>query len=181
MTSRPLPAIWTTFGTTASNVATRKLNLPGTLNLTLPLSRPKASTPRSKVPSTPIRSTVTPELLCGVVAGGGPVVVAGVPKASDARSTPIAIVSTSMPSGLKPTSAIPIVGVCSVSGPSWIVPVAGSAPGAAGESVKVWLSPARLRVPVVVLKLSVSVLKNSTVIAPAWKRPIAFLVSLSLR
>ena len=45
----------------ASNGRRRKLNLPATLHA-LPLSRPKASTPRSNVPSTPISSTLTPVL-----------------------------------------------------------------------------------------------------------------------
>ena len=95
------------------------------------------------MPSTPIRSTVTPVLRLGV--GGWPGAVRRAPKASVARSTPIAIVSTSRPSGLKPTSAMPIVGFCSTSGPSVIGLVAGDArPARSADSVKVERRPAQV-------------------------------------
>ena len=71
-----------------------------------------------------------PEPSAGPRARGVPGVAGVEPKASDARSTPMAIVSTSMPSGLKPTSAIPTVGFCSTSGPICSGLVAGRAPGA---------------------------------------------------
>ncbi len=91
------------------------------------------------MPSMPISSTLTPELVCVGAPG-----VALPPKASVARSTPMPIVSTSRPSGLKPMSAMPIVGFCSTSGPSVIGLVAATAPGAVGDSVKVERRPARL-------------------------------------
>ena len=126
------------------------------------------------MPSTPISSTLTPVLDWL----GEPAVPP--PKASVARSTPMAIVSTSRPSGLKPMSAMPIVGFCSTSGPSVIGLVAATAPGAVGESVKVERRPARLVTLVVVLK-PLMPSKNSTLTVPAWNRLVRFLAFLSLR
>ncbi len=114
---------------------------------------------------------------------------AGPPMLRLARSAPIAIVSTSMPSA-KPTSAMPIVGFVIDSGPSAIGLVPATAPGAEASSVKVNDWPAMLR-EAKVGKLSGSVVRKyccevsfrriSTVTVPGLNRSMVFLGSLSLK
>ena len=65
------------------------------------------------------------------------------PKARLARSTPTAMVSTTMPSA-KPKSASPMLGPCRVSGPRAIGPPVVAEPGAEASMVKVWVWPAAL-------------------------------------
>jgi hypothetical protein len=151
LTSMPSAVSLATFGISASSELMRSPNLPGALTRKLPLSSPSASTCRSNVPRTPIRSTVTPLEPCWVVGVVVPPLfgAAALLKPRLARSTPIAIVRTSMPS-LKPTSAMPIRGPSSVSGPIESGAVVGAAPGAVGDSVNVWRTPAAFLVAGVV-------------------------------
>ena len=172
----PVPVIFSTFGTFTSSDATFRLNLPGTLISTLPLKRPNTSTATSNVPSTPIRSAVTPLLDCCVElvpVGAEP------PKPSDARFTPIPIVSTSLPS-LNPTSAISIVGPCNVSGPSEMGRVPVAAPGAFGSTVKRVVVPTFARLSFV-LKPPKLPVRNCTSTSPALNKPIPFVGVWSFR
>ena len=109
------------------------------------------------------------------------------PSASVARSRPIAIVRTTMPS-LKPKSASPTVGPCRRSGPRLTTPVAVAAPGAAALSVNDCVRPAPLafasgarRRPGVRAGAERRASSNAIVTAPGWKRSIAFCGFLSLR
>ena len=78
------------------------------------------------MPRTPSRSTRHTTARLGCRRAGG--VLGAPPKARLARSTPMAIVSTTMPSS-KPKSAMPMLGPCSESGPSEIGPPAVAAAG----------------------------------------------------
>ena len=62
----------TTPGTWASSAATPNMNLPEAVTRTLPLSRPKTSTPSSNEPRMPIRSTLIPEVLWRPAGAGVP-------------------------------------------------------------------------------------------------------------
>ena len=136
----PSAETFTTSGTSISSAATLKPNLPGSSTRKLPLNSPNASTARSNVPSTPIRSAVIPLSPCADEVELSLLPLP--PKLRVARSTPIPIVRTSNPS-LKPISSIPILGPCNCSGPRLIGLSLLAAPGANGSSVKLCLRPLR--------------------------------------
>jgi hypothetical protein len=123
----------------------------------------------------PIRSTVTPLLVCAPAPELPP-------KASPARSRPTAIVSTTMPSA-KPKSAMPMLGPCRLNGPSDVGPVEVAAPGAAGSTVKVNCRFCSLRLGSVAVEVSWLLQEptNFTVTVPGWKIPVALFGARSFR
>ena len=173
----PAASIFTTLGTSTSSAPTLKLNLPGTSMRTLPLRRPKTSTPISSVPRTPSRSAVTPLPDCDI---DGVVIMPGIgaepPKARLARSTPMAMVRTSRPS-LNPTSAMPTFGPWSMSGPIDRPLRAGAAPAADGSSVNRSIR-AMLDVPSIVVQ---ELTRKFTWTSPAVNIETVFVGSLSFR
>ena len=170
----PSAVTFTTFGTTTSRPATRSENLPGTLTRKLPLSRPKTSTWTSKVPRMPTSSAVTPLSACFCEVAS---LLSFPPKDSVARSTPMAIVSTSMPS-LKSKSAMPIDGPNTFSGPRLNGLEEVPAPGAEASSVKLCFRPCPFWTPAAVAKEPAT---NSRVSCPVPKSSVAFCASRSLR
>ena len=129
-----------TSGISASSEATFSDQAPVGSTRNLPDNRPNTSTARSKVPITPSSSTLgeEPEAWPGWVADGL--------KSRLARSTPSAMVSTTMPSA-KPKSARPMLGPCSESGPSATDPLLVVSPGADGSIRKDWVCPGERRLP----------------------------------